>query len=61
MATINLTQLPANQTWAFTFGDALLRMQDWPMFFQDRKDAVWAAQMCGLTVSRSGAVATKTE
>ena len=47
---MQLRYLPANQAFAFTFGDALCRMGDDPMFYQTRPEAVAAAARHGLTV-----------
>ena len=55
-ASMRLVYLTANAAWTFTFCDQLLRMEDDPMFFHTRGDAVESARRCGLSVSRSGVV-----
>jgi len=61
-----LRYLPANASYAFTFGGPaisdmqLTRMGDFPMFYRTRRDAVLAARSCGLVVFKNGAVAVHT-
>ena len=54
---MTLTYLPANQAFAFLFGDALLRMEGEPMFYQTRPEAVAAAERHHLTVWAAGELA----
>src|SRR6266571_6538916 len=53
---MRLQYFPANGAWAFTFGDALIRMRDAEMFFRKRSDAVAEAKRAGLTVERNGSI-----
>lgn len=54
-----LQYFPANAAYAFTFGDSMLRLQDFPMFYRTRREAVLAARSCDLVVFRNGAVAVR--
>lgn len=53
---MRLVYLTANAAWAFTWGNQLVDLEGFPMFFQDRREAVEAARVRGLAVSRSGEV-----
>jgi hypothetical protein len=58
---MKLSYLPANSRFAFTLGDALVRLvnrhnEPQPMFFASRRAAAEAADGCGLKVTKSGAV-----
>jgi hypothetical protein len=53
---VKLQFLPANQAWAFTFGDTLIRLGNYEMFYANRASAVTAARHHGLTVDKKGAV-----
>lgn len=53
---LRLIYLPANQAYAFTFGDALLRMGDEPMFFDKWIDAELVAREHNLHLSVTGEV-----
>ena len=53
---MRLAYLPVNMAWAFLFGDALLRMGDAQMFYQNRGEAVAEAARLGLAVDRKGVV-----
>lgn len=61
---IALVYLPGNAAWVFIFGRSgsprerwsLFRMGDGPMFFQERQEAVQAAQRQGLIVEDDGNV-----
>lgn len=51
--------LPTNSAWAFTFGDALLRIKDGvdaPMFFESRDAAISEAARHGFVVNADGTV-----
>lgn len=49
---LTLNYLPANCAYVFMFGDAPLRLADksgdFPMFYESRRDALAAAQACGV-------------
>lgn len=51
---ISLKFFPANHAWAFTFGDALLRMGDSPLLFGDVHKARSAAADRGIWVAEDG-------
>ena len=58
---MHLVHLPANQAWAFVFGDdvataQIIPMGDSPRFHESRDAAVEAARACGLEVTKSGRV-----
>ncbi|MCZ2078342.1 MAG: hypothetical protein LC130_25505 [Bryobacterales bacterium] len=53
-----LVYLYPNQAFVFMFGDALLRLEDEPMFYQTRPEAVAAAERHHLTVWAAGALAS---
>jgi hypothetical protein len=53
---MKLIHLPTNNKWAFTFGDALVRVGDYEMFFTYRHQAVEAANAVGLAVDENGNV-----
>lgn len=52
-AHLRLGYLPANQCWAFVFGDSLVGMGDRTLF-ASRDDAVEAASRQGLVVHPNG-------
>lgn len=47
---LRLNYLTANAAWMFTFGDAPLTLDQCPMFFPTRQEAVEAANKLGLDV-----------
>ena len=47
---LKLNYLTANAAWMFTFGDAPLTLDQCPMFFPTRQEAVEAANGLGLEV-----------
>lgn len=53
MSALRLGFLPANQCWAFVFGDSLIAMGDRTLF-ESRDEAVEAAGQQGLVVHRDG-------
>ncbi len=53
---ITLRYLGANSAWTFIEGDHLLRLEDRPLFYGRRKEAIRAAQGLGLLVRRDGKV-----
>ena len=53
---MRLIYLLANSSWAFTFGDDLIRMGSAPMFHPTRRSALYAALDCGLIVTSDGRV-----
>lgn len=53
---MRLIYLTANAAYVFTFGDQLVKLDGWPMFFSTRKEALEAAAERGLGVSRRGVV-----
>jgi hypothetical protein len=63
---IKLRYLTANLAWAFTFGDALLRLYRTdldvaPLFFADRNAAVREAERLGLKVDEDGVVSVEVQ
>jgi hypothetical protein len=54
---MKLRYLHGNQAWAFMYGDSLVPMGDHGTIFNDRGDAVRAANIQGLEVSATGEVA----
>ena len=58
--TFRLTYLPTNMCWAFLFGDTPVRLDAVDqMLFPNRADAISAALLCGLWVSRDGYVSVR--
>lgn len=59
-AELRLSFLPANAMFAFTFGTALVRLEDksgpFPMFYPSQDEATRAAKLCGLLVRPSGGI-----
>lgn len=53
---MRLTYFPMNAAYAFTFGESMVDLYGWPMFFETRREAVEAARERGLKVSRRGVV-----
>ena len=56
---MRLVFFPANQAWAFVFGEDVVQVLDFCRFFLLRGDAVLAAGEAGLSVSRLGVVCGK--
>lgn len=58
---MNLMFFPVNNAWAFIIGRDVrfarpLQLDSFPLFFQTREEAVEAARVRGLVVSRYGRV-----
>lgn len=53
---MTLQFITSNATFAFFFGASLIRMGDEPMFFETRREAVYAAKVCGLKVTNRNTV-----
>lgn len=55
--SFRLCFLPTNAAWAFVFGETLIRLDHVDQtLFGSRADAISAALLCGLWVSRDGHV-----
>jgi hypothetical protein len=50
-----------NMAWVFTFGDSLIRLGNYEMFYTKRQNAVTAARHHGLHVAKSGEVSVRLE
>ena len=53
---MKLQYLPINQTWVFTLGTQIVRLGNYEMFYDSKRDAVNAASHFKLTVDRKGQV-----
>lgn len=53
---MTLQFIETNQTFAFFFFDKLMRMGSEPMFFETRREAVYAAKAYGLKVTNRNTV-----
>lgn len=60
MPSIAMKFFPLNHAWAFTFGDAMLKLPEQPLFFVGRLDAMKAARDRGISVAEDGTCYTKT-
>ncbi len=58
---MRLVFLVPNQAWVFVYGGDLIRMGDFPMFFEQREAAVEAARTMTLDVDKRGVVSAITE
>jgi len=56
---LRLTYLPANQRWAFTFGDVPLALYGHGLFYEQVTDAIFAASSLGLDVRSDFSVSAR--
>lgn len=56
---MRMRKLPANNAWAFLFGDRVVKLADEERFFQTKKAALAAAERRGLKVDERGSVSVK--
>lgn len=53
---MKLVYMEVNKTYAFFFGDSIIRLHNEAMFFETRQDAKYAAKACGLRITNRNTI-----